>query len=90
MRKYCLGASLFDLEDPRKELGRLKEPLLMPNEAERHGYVPNVVYTCGSIVHGNNLFIPYAVSDHATSFATIPLAELLNEILSYPNHSGGH
>ena len=90
MRKYCLGASLFDLEDPRKELGRLKDPLLMPNEAERHGYVPNVVYTCGSIVHCNNLFIPYAVSDHATSFATIPLAELLNEILSYPNHSGGH
>lgn len=90
MRKYCLGASLFDLNDPRIELGRLKEPLLMPNEDERHGYVPNVVYTCGSIVHGETLFIPYAVSDHATSFATIPLAELLNEILSYPNNSGKH
>ena len=88
MRKYCLGASLFDLEDPRIELGRLQEPLLMPNEDERHGYVPNVVYSCGSLVHGEHLFIPYAVSDHATSFATIPLADLLNEILSAPNHSG--
>ena len=88
MRKYCLGASLFDLEDPRIELGRLQEPLLMPNEDERHGYVPNVVYSCGSLVHGEHLFIPYAVSDHATSFATILLADLLNEILSAPNHSG--
>jgi predicted GH43/DUF377 family glycosyl hydrolase len=82
MRKYCLGASLFDLENPRKELGRLKEPLLMPNEDERHGYVPNVVYSCGSMIHGDKLFIPYAVSDHASSFATIGLAELLDEILA--------
>jgi predicted GH43/DUF377 family glycosyl hydrolase len=82
MRTYCLGASLFDLEDPRKELGRLKEPLLMPNEDERHGYVPNVVYTCGSMIHGDKLFLPYAVSDHASSFATIPLEELLDEILA--------
>jgi predicted GH43/DUF377 family glycosyl hydrolase len=82
MRKYCLGASLFDLENPRKELGRLKEPLLMPNEEERHGYVPNVVYTCGAMTHGDKLLLPYAVSDHASSFATIPLDELLNEILS--------
>jgi predicted GH43/DUF377 family glycosyl hydrolase len=81
MRKYCLGASLFDLKDPRIELGRLKEPLLMPNEDERHGYVPNVVYSCGSIVHGDKLFIPYAVSDHASSFATVSLDELLDEIL---------
>jgi predicted GH43/DUF377 family glycosyl hydrolase len=81
MRKYCLGASLFDLNDPTKELGRLKEPLLMPNEDERHGYVPNVVYSCGSIVHHDKLFIPYAVSDHASSFFSIPLAELLDEIM---------
>jgi predicted GH43/DUF377 family glycosyl hydrolase len=85
MRTYCLGASLFDLDDPRKELGRLKEPLLIPNEDERHGYVPNVVYTCGSMVHGDKLFLPYAVSDHATSFATIPLGELLDQLLSAPN-----
>jgi predicted GH43/DUF377 family glycosyl hydrolase len=82
MRKYCLGASLFDLDDPTMELGRLKEPLLVPNEEERHGYVPNVVYSCGSIIHGDQLFIPYAVSDYASSFATVPLEELLDEILS--------
>jgi predicted GH43/DUF377 family glycosyl hydrolase len=78
MRKYCLGASLFDLNDPTKELGRLKEPLLMPDEDEWHGYVPNVVYSCGTIIHQENLFIPYAVSDYATSFATVPLSALLN------------
>jgi predicted GH43/DUF377 family glycosyl hydrolase len=78
MRKYCLGASLFDLNDPTKELGRLKEPLLMPDEDEWHGYVPNVVYSCGTIIHREKLFIPYAVSDYATSFATVSLNELLN------------
>jgi Predicted glycosylase len=81
MRKYCLGASLFDINDPRIELGRLKAPFLLPNEDERHGYVPNVVYSCGSIVHGDKLFVPYAVSDHATSFATVNLTSLLHEIL---------
>jgi predicted GH43/DUF377 family glycosyl hydrolase len=81
MRKYCLGASLFDLNDPRIELGRLKDPFLLPNEDERHGYVPNVVYSCGAMIHGDQLFIPYAVSDHATSFATITLADLLHTIL---------
>ena len=82
MRKYCLGASLFDLNDPRIELGRLKEPMLVPNEDERNGYVPNVVYSCGSLIHQGQLFIPYAVSDYASSFATIPLEELLDEILT--------
>jgi predicted GH43/DUF377 family glycosyl hydrolase len=82
MRKYCLGASLFDLHDPTIELGRLKEPLLVPNEEERHGYVPNVVYSCGSIVHADKLFIPYAVSDHASSFASVPVKDLLEDILS--------
>jgi predicted GH43/DUF377 family glycosyl hydrolase len=78
MRKYCLGASLFDLNDPTKELGRLKEPILMPDEDEWHGYVPNVVYSCGAIIHQENLFIPYALSDYATSFATVPLDALLD------------
>ena len=82
MRKYCLGASLFDLEDPRIELGRLKEPMLLPNEDERNGYVPNVVYSCGSLIHQGQLFIPYAVSDYASSFATVPLEDLLDEILA--------
>lgn len=80
MRKYCLGASLFDLDDPRKELGRLKEPLLVPVEHERHGYVPNVVYSCGSMVHDDHLIIPYAVSDYASSFARVSLHELLQRI----------
>ncbi len=82
MRKYCLGASLFDINDPTIQLGRLKQPLLLPNAEEREGYVPNVVYSCGSMVHGDNLIIPYAVSDYASSFATVNLKELLNEILN--------
>jgi predicted GH43/DUF377 family glycosyl hydrolase len=77
MRKYCLGAFLLDLNDPARVIGRLREPLLSPNEAEREGYVPNVVYTCGALLHGRELIIPYAMSDSATSFATVPLDELL-------------
>jgi predicted GH43/DUF377 family glycosyl hydrolase len=77
MRKYCLGAFLLDLNDPTRVIGRLREPLLCPSEAEREGYVPNVVYSCGSILHGRELIIPYAMSDSATSFATVSLDELL-------------
>ncbi len=77
MRKYCLGAILLDLNDPTRVIGRLREPFLCPNEAEREGYVPNVVYTCGALLHGRELIIPYAMSDSATSFATVPLDELL-------------
>jgi predicted GH43/DUF377 family glycosyl hydrolase len=77
MRKYCLGAFLLDLNDPTRVIGRLREPLLAPNESEREGYVPNVVYTCGALVHRRELIIPYAMSDSATSFATVPLDQLL-------------
>jgi predicted GH43/DUF377 family glycosyl hydrolase len=77
MRKYCLGAFLLDLENPARVIGRLREPLLSPNEAEREGYVPNVVYTCGALLHQRELVIPYAMSDYATSFATVSLDELL-------------
>ncbi|WP_242404033.1 glycoside hydrolase family 130 protein [Formosa agariphila] len=77
MRRYCIGASLLDLEDPTKEIGRLKEPLLSPLEEERNGYVPNVVYSCGSLVHNNHLVLPYAVSDYASSYVTINMDELL-------------
>lgn len=80
MRKYCLGAFLLDLHDPTRVIGRLVEPLLSPNEAEREGYVPNVVYTCGALVHGRELVIPYAMSDYATSFASVSLDELLAAI----------
>ena len=77
MRKYCLGAFLLDLNDPTRVIRRLREPLLCPNEAEREGYVPNVVYTCGAMLHGRELIIPYAMSDSATSFAIVSLDELL-------------
>jgi predicted GH43/DUF377 family glycosyl hydrolase len=77
MRKYSLGAFLLDLEDPTRVIKRLRQPLLTANEAEREGYVPNVVYTCGALLHAGEVIIPYAMSDSATSFATIPLADLL-------------
>lgn len=77
MRKYSIGAFLLDRDDPTKVLGRLSEPLLTPSEDEREGYVPNVVYTCGAMLHGRELIIPYAVSDYATRFATVSLDELL-------------
>jgi predicted GH43/DUF377 family glycosyl hydrolase len=81
MRKYCLGAFLLDRDDPTKVIGRLREPLLSPNETEREGYVPNVVYTCGVLLHGRELVIPYAMSDYATSFATVSLSELIDAIM---------
>lgn len=78
LRTYVISAILLDLNNPNKLIGHLKEPLLIPDEEERNGYVPNVVYTCGSMVYNNNLIIPYAMSDSATSFAHIPLNDLLN------------
>jgi len=80
MRKYSIGAFLLDLEDPSRVIGRLTHPLLSPDESEREGYVPNVVYSCGSLVHAGQLILPYAMSDSASSFATVPLADLLREM----------
>jgi len=80
MRKYCIGAVLLDKNDPSKVLGQLREPLLSPNEEERSGYVPNVVYSCGAMIHADNLIIPYGISDAATGFAVIKLQELLAEL----------
>ncbi len=77
MRQYSIGAFLLDRDDPARVIGRLREPLLKPNETEREGYVPNVVYTCGALVHNGELIIPYGLADHATGFATVPLAEVL-------------
>ena len=77
MRKYSIGAFLLDLNDPTKVIGRLREPLITPNENEREGYVPNVVYSCGSLLRGRQLIIPYAMSDYATTFATLSLDEVL-------------
>ena len=78
MRKYCIGAFLLDRDDPSRVIGRLSEPLLKPNQNERQGYVPNVVYTCGALLHNGELIIPYGLADHATGFATVPLDEVLS------------
>jgi len=78
MRKYCIGAFLLDRDDPTKVIGRLREPLIKPNENEREGYVPNVVYSCGSLVYDRRLVIPYAMSDYATTFATLSLDDVLS------------
>jgi len=80
MRKYCIGAALLDLEDPTKVIGRLAEPLLCPEGTEREGYVPNVVYSCGSLIHGTELILPYAMSDKATAVASISVQELLQAL----------
>lgn len=82
MRRYCIGASLFDLDDPTREIGRLKEPLLMPLETEREGYVPNVVYSCGSVIHNNNLILPYAVSDYSTTYAVVEMKALFDALIN--------
>jgi predicted GH43/DUF377 family glycosyl hydrolase len=77
MREYTLSASLYELENPEIEIGRLNDPLMVPNEEEREGYVPNVIYSCGSMIHNEDLIIPYAMSDHASTYATVNLRELL-------------
>ena len=77
LRKYCIGAALLDLNDPTKVIGRLREPLLSPEGNGREGYVPNVVYSCGSLLHGQQLILPFAMSDRASAIASVPLNELL-------------
>lgn len=78
MRQYNLGAILLDKVQPERMLARLEIPLLTPNAKEREGYVPNVLYTCGALLHQNHLVIPYAMSDISTTVATVPLSDLLN------------
>lgn len=85
MREYTLSAALYDLENPEIEIGRLKNPLIEPNEVEREGYVPNVVYSCGSIVHNGDLVIPYAMSDYSSTYATVDLRELLDVLKASPS-----
>lgn len=77
MRQYAIGAMLLDRDDPTKVIGRLQEPLLTPTEDERNGYVPNVVYSCGAVLHESNLVIPYGMSDWRIRFATVQLADLV-------------
>lgn len=80
VRKYSIGAVLLDKKDPSKVLARSREPLVRPELAEREGYVPNVVYTCGGMRHGNQIVLPYAVSDTFSNFATIKIADLMKAI----------
>jgi predicted GH43/DUF377 family glycosyl hydrolase len=80
MRKYSIGAVLLEREDPARVIGRLREPLLTPTENERAGYVPNVVYSCGAVIHAGRLVIPYSMSDYVTAFATVDLGELLRAL----------
>ena len=92
VRTYCLGASLLDLDNPTKIIGRLKEPLLIADEKEREGYVPNVVYSCGSLIHNNELIIPYGMADYAASFVSVSLDELIQQLLPSSSKSieAGH
>ena len=77
LRRYAIGAALLDKADPTRVLARSREPLVHPDGAEREGYVPNVVYTCGAIRHGPRIILPYAVSDTFSNFATIRIDALL-------------
>jgi predicted GH43/DUF377 family glycosyl hydrolase len=80
MRSYALGAILLDIDDPSHVIGHLSEPLLVPDESDREGYVPNVVYSCGSLVHAGRLVIAYGASDTSTRFATVEIEALLTEL----------
>ncbi len=80
MRRYCIGAMLLDRDDPARILARLREPLLVPDEEDRDGCVPNVVYSCGAMLHGDRLILPYGVSDTATRIASLSVAELLRRM----------
>lgn len=80
VRKYSIGAVLLDKKDPSKILGRSHEPLIRPEPHEREGYVPNVVYTCGALRHGDRTILPYAVSDTFSNFASIRIDDLMKSI----------
>ncbi|MDT5208379.1 MAG: hypothetical protein QOF67_794 [Mycobacterium sp.] len=80
MRTYRIGAILLDLDDPTRIVGQLREPLLSPATDEQDGYVPNVVYSCGALVHGGTLVLPYGISDAAIGVATAPLGDLLTAL----------
>jgi predicted GH43/DUF377 family glycosyl hydrolase len=84
VREYCIGAALLDLNDPARVVGRLRHPLLRATEDERDGYVPNVVYSCGGLIHGDHLWLLYAVSDRATRLARVALAPLLEALRQSP------
>lgn len=81
MRQYAIGAMLLDRNDPSKVIGRLQEPLLKPTEEERNGYVPNVVYSCGAVVQGEQLIVPYGVSDWRIRFARVSVGDVVSAMV---------
>ena len=81
MRQYSIGAMLLDLEDPFQVRGRLRKPLICPTEEERSGYVPNVVYSCGSLIWNDRLVLPYAISDRKTAMASVHLRGLIDQLI---------
>jgi predicted GH43/DUF377 family glycosyl hydrolase len=85
MRTYNIGALLLDLEEPTRIIGRLREPLLRPTREEQDGYVPNVVYSCGALVHAGSVIIPYGIGDSAIGVATLSLDELLDALGASPD-----
>ena len=80
MRRYALGALLLDLDQPERVIGSLAGPLLAPDGTERDGYVPNVVYSCGGLIHDGTLWLPYGVSDARVGFATVDLDALVEAL----------
>jgi predicted GH43/DUF377 family glycosyl hydrolase len=80
MRNYCMGACLLDKADPSKLLARTAEPILRPSPSERDGYVPNVVYSCGGIVHDRTLLLPFGIADNFASFASCGVDDLLKRM----------
>jgi predicted GH43/DUF377 family glycosyl hydrolase len=85
MRTYSIGAILLDLEDPTRIIGRLGQPLLSPTRAEQDGYVPNVVYSCGALLHEGALVLPYGIGDSAIGVAIVSIEELLGALRSHPD-----
>ena len=81
MRTYCIGAMLLDLNDPLKVIGHLDEPLIAPTENERDGYVPNVAYSCGAMIHDGRLYLPFATSDRITRIAMVSLDAPLQRLI---------
>ncbi len=84
MRRYSIWAEMLDLDDPSKVIGRLDEPIFAPDEDERDGYVPNVVYTCGTMLHGDALILPYGIADQRCRIATVSIPELLTRLKAHP------
>lgn len=80
MRKYALGCVLLDRDDPGRVIARCREPVLTAEDADRSGYVPNVVYTCGALMMGQHILIPYGISDSAVGFASTTVADLLAQM----------